>query len=320
MADQFPTFDVADLSYDPQAEQQGDGGFYNSGGTLRLNNAERYGHFANINGPAVGNSNYAITSPTGQGNPFAGDTFSMQVKSGEKTGTYVTYKKQGDKWVPQTESVGTREWDTNPGGQNRGMLAVLAMGIGGAAMGAANMAAAGASGAGMAAGEGAMIGSGLTSAADLTGGVAAAGGAAAPAAAGAVPAGGSWGLVDSGALGAASGGSAAASGGGIIDRAMNFLNTPLGSTVVSGALKLAGGAMTPNETAMRLNAEEQVRQDNLNRVRANTNVAGLNFDKIPANSPRAALRKPGQVSVPSFDAFKVKAPTAPGLVGKNFKL
>jgi hypothetical protein len=218
--------------------------------------------------------------------------------------------------VPQLETSGTREWDTNPGGQNRALLTLLAVGVGGAAMGAANMGAASAA-SGMAAGEGAMVGPGLSSVADLTGGVAATGvGAAAPAAA--APAGGSWGLVDSGALGAAA---PAASGGSIVDRALSFLNTPLGNTVVSGALKLAGGALTPNETAMRLNAEEKVRQDNLNRIRQNTNVAGLNFDKIPANSPRAALRKPGiMVSVPSFDAFKVKAPTAPGLVGSTFKL
>jgi len=91
--------------------------------------------------------------------------FTAFVKSGEKAGTPIEYRLVDGKYVPM--GVGAaQQWDTNPGFQNRALLAVLgagALGVAGAAYGLGGAAATGiegAAGAGAAGGiEGASDGS-----------------------------------------------------------------------------------------------------------------------------------------------------------------
>jgi hypothetical protein len=58
-------------------------------------------------------------------------------------------------------------------------------------------------------------------------------------------------------------------------RAFDYLKDPKNALVSSSLIKLAGGALSPNETAMRLEAEERARQDELARRRANQAVGGI---------------------------------------------
>lgn len=71
----------------------------------------------------VNDANYTFAFDEA-GNP------TLRVKSADKEGTILTYKKQGDYYVP--EVTGTQYWDTNNRGDNLGMLTVL----GAAALGA----------------------------------------------------------------------------------------------------------------------------------------------------------------------------------------
>lgn len=221
----FPRFNVGDLSWSaPYQNPSGEADPYNSGGNINLANAGNYGHFANLIGPMAGNSSYQISGGGSNGawsDPFAGNSFGLQMKSGDNAGTYITYNRQGDSWVPDVNSAGSRQWDTNAGIMQYAPL--LAAG-------------------GLAA---APYISGL-----LGGGTAGVGGAAAPA-------GGSWGLVDTGALSGA-GAAAPAAGGswGLVDQGAlagtgggtGLTATGAPGTLGAGSYSGAGG-MVPGATS-----------------------------------------------------------------------
>jgi hypothetical protein len=240
----MPSFMTSDLSYTgPQLQQMGDSGGYDPAdmGSINLANAGRYGHFSNLAGSAIGNTNYEIGGITRGGpDPFAGDTFGLQMKSGDKQGTYVTYKKQGDRWVPQVETAGTREWNTNPTARDYAPLAI----VGGFGLGSAL--AGGALGAG--AGAGAGTGAG---------------------------AGGSFGLVDTGAL-AGAGGAAGGAGGSMVPSFLQNLGVSdilkYGSTALKGlnamnggTQQMAGGAQPRNWLDQLAGVGTGIYSDNQNR-------------------------------------------------------
>jgi len=173
LGQQMPSFMVSDLTWNPRQAQGGFGDNNENvnwgGGDVGLGNAARYGHFANVAGNPLMNNNYQINTPDGSsGDPFAGNSFTMQMKSGDKQGTYVTYDKQGDRWVPRVASAGTRAWDSNPDILEQyaplfmagGMAAAPAIAAG---LGAAGGAAGGAGAAGGISSEfGGMLAGGLT--------------------------------------------------------------------------------------------------------------------------------------------------------------
>ena len=87
-------------------------------------------------------------------------------------------------------------------------------------------------------------------------------------------------------------------GPGLMDKTLSFLSTPGGGAVASAALKLAAGAMTPNDVAMRINAEDQWKKEEEARRLRNTGVGGVNIN-IPITSPHARLPvPPSAVKVP----------------------
>jgi len=85
---------------------------------VELQNQQQYGFPAMMNA-----ANYAWENGIGDG------SIRLKIKSGDKEGTLLTYRRQGDYWVPTVS--GTQYWDTNNSGNNMGLLSVLgAAGLG----------------------------------------------------------------------------------------------------------------------------------------------------------------------------------------------
>jgi len=263
----FPRFNASDLSWNPYQQQGGFGdsqeNFNWGAGEIGLQNAGNYGHFSNLAGNTLMNNNYAI-SGADKANPFSGDNFNLNVKTGKLAGKNVKYMRQGDSWVPVPETAADTHWSNTNAGimQYAPLLAAGGMAAAPLIAGAVGAGAAG----GMAAGEGAMIGSGLSGVGDLAaGGAAAAGGAgsAAPWMAGSQV--GTAGLPVS----TAGAGFTAAPAGG----------AALGGTLASGGVT-AAGALSPS--VLELISKGMNVQDAMKAVGGASQLAGGAQQQAPA--------------------------------------
>jgi hypothetical protein len=115
-------------------------------------------------------------------------------------------------------------------------------------------------------------------------------------------------------MGAATNAAAAGSGGGLIGSVMGGVKA-LGDWVATpggGALtKMAIGLLTPNETAMRINAQDQWQKEAVARANANQNVGAIRLPGVyaapqemtklptPAGQPVVASKMPGRTDWPA---------------------
>lgn len=157
------------------------------------------------------------------------------------------------------------------------------------------------------------IGQGISGAANLGRGLIGSvlgGGAAESAAGGALEsategAAGEWAQTSTGAYELVDKGTADG-GGGIIGSIWKGMNTPAGTTL----MRLAGGLLSQNETAMSINARDRWQREAIERANANQNVSAIRLPGVYAPPPPPAPQ-PMPASAPPPPAQSMQTAQAP---------
>lgn len=132
---------ISDLTYNPYSEtENGDQTNYNFSSLGFGTNRDQYGNWGSEGNPYSDNWNisYEGWDPRGTTawNPDQGLQF--KVKSGDKYGSVIKYKRDGDWLVADPTSRGKEHWDTNDAKKNMDMLKVamtaMSMGMAGPAL------------------------------------------------------------------------------------------------------------------------------------------------------------------------------------------
>lgn len=96
------------------------------------------------------------------------------------------------------------------------------------------------------------------------------------------------------------------SGGGLISSLWKGMNTPAGTTL----MRLAGGLLTQNETAMQINARDRWQREAIERANANQNVSAIRLPGVYAPPPPPAPQ-PMPASAPPPPAQSMQTAQAP---------
>ncbi len=97
-----------------------------------------------------------------------------------------------------------------------------------------------------------------------------------------------------------------ANAGGIISSIWKGMNTPAGTTL----MRLAGGLLTQNETAMQINARDRWQREAIERANANQNVSAIRLPRVYAPPPPPAPQ-PMPASAPPPPAQSMQTAQAP---------